>query len=1087
MADKGLYNLLIDLRASTAQLQQDMDRAVGILQRGSGAMKNVLQGFTVGFAAAIGTEVINQVGRLANALGDLADKGDAAGAIAENFQRLGGAAKSIDEAKRAVLGTVSAFDLMRAANEGMVKGIPQLNQNFAQLAEFSNRFADATGQDTLPVLNQLIAAMGTGAPKALKAFGFELQEGATKAQNQAAVLAQLGEKMEALAPLGESVQQGQERFAAALADATNQVGIAINDNQELASVYNRLAEEIEKIDWRQVGQDVASMVASIASVLPSLQSVTGEIEAIAQTIRNLTGNSTRSDLLNFGGAQLQSEIAALEGELALRQSGVRNNQYIDSMAFRAIDSVLGTEISGEDPNKTAQLQDDLKRKRGELELINKELQKIDEKQKMMSGPLIGPASPSEMGMLFNKDKGVWQNRDDFFGTGKGGGGGADKAAKEIEKIKQKWADLQATLRTNTLKDAIEESIKFGDVSGFDQLKGKLKEQIANAFIEGNKEFLKAGVSSDQLREQAMKMAEAQVKEYEDKMSDALAREYKERQDMAEDLAREEAENRRELMEYYGFGGQDNVFTGLLDQLNSSFGAGGPISSAIAEFTRQLDTTGRYLYESATYLGSTMSADQAHSMGIQGPAMESGAFGTGAETFAAINPYLAAAQYIANTIETFINADRADRGADDNRAWGAAIGTALLGPSFGSQIGSAIGSQIARGAQNRETQARHSFSNWLEDRLSQMGGLTVYDRGNQNPRNLRNFIEGSTSRFNDPGWGDRLNSSENGAAFKGLGLALREIAEISEDVGDQIAAMLFDNLEGNVNNARMLVRKLGLSYAEVEEKLVEIGNRGERTWLEIETGLQGASQAFGDGLVEVGNYAGAMQQLLDSGGRGFEAVQSVRNIAVEAKEAGIKNFAELREFLLKTFDPATVDSFFQSLERRGITSLDQLAGISDRVGGGIVADMDAAGAAFKDTAATLEQSTAEANATLKESIQALRENTAAVRGNKNIPVEDDLDIPEVALASGGVLTGPTRALMGEAGPEAILPLTRRNGKLGVAFHGVEAGMSSGMIFNIDARGAAPGVEHQIRRAMREVEGRVMDRISRSSQHRRGRVN
>jgi phage-related minor tail protein len=47
-------------------------------------------------------------------------------------------------------------------------------------------------------------------------------------------------------------------------------------------------------------------------------------------------------------------------------------------------------------------------------------------------------------------------------------------------------------------------------------------------------------------------------------------------------------------------------------------------------------------------------------------------------------------------------------------------------------------------------------------------------------------------------------------------------------------------------------------------------------------------------------------------------------------------------------------------------------------------------------------------------------------------------------------------MGEAGPEAILPLTRVGGKLGVR----ASGGGGGIVLNIDARGAESGVASQI---------------------------
>jgi len=49
---------------------------------------------------------------------------------------------------------------------------------------------------------------------------------------------------------------------------------------------------------------------------------------------------------------------------------------------------------------------------------------------------------------------------------------------------------------------------------------------------------------------------------------------------------------------------------------------------------------------------------------------------------------------------------------------------------------------------------------------------------------------------------------------------------------------------------------------------------------------------------------------------------------------------------------------------------------------------------------------------------------------------------VALAEGGIVTRPTRALIGEAGPEAVIPLNRANGIMGSTYNiTVNAGMGT----------------------------------------------
>jgi hypothetical protein len=75
----------------------------------------------------------------------------------------------------------------------------------------------------------------------------------------------------------------------------------------------------------------------------------------------------------------------------------------------------------------------------------------------------------------------------------------------------------------------------------------------------------------------------------------------------------------------------------------------------------------------------------------------------------------------------------------------------------------------------------------------------------------------------------------------------------------------------------------------------------------------------------------------------------------------------------------------------------------------------------------------------------------------------------AFANGGIVTGPTvfpmangAGLMGEAGPEAIMPLTRIGGKLGVRAAG-----GGGTVIHVDARYASEGTAEMIVRALREA--------------------
>jgi len=334
------------------------------------------------------------------------------------------------------------------------------------------------------------------------------------------------------------------------------------------------------------------------------------------------------------------------------------------------------------------------------------------------------------------------------------------------------------------------------------------------------------------------------------------------------------------------------------------------------------------------------------------------------------------------------------------------------------------------------------------------------------------------------------------AFETLGTYLTSLAGVTEDVGAQIGFVLSQNVNGNLNEARMMVQQLGISAQDLETHFVSLGESGAQSWHAVEVALQGVNSLTGEGLVEVGNLRGAYDQLANSAGKGKEPLIALQNLAVEGAEKGLTSIAQLRDAMLASgeFSAEEVNRLYTALGQRNITTLDELKNASTRVLGGVVADLESLGMKWGDFSDSIKGTTQELDG-LQDKLNTIsREVDIDVNLNyneNNKPDALDLNILPSAngnafsngtvqkFATGGIFGSPTLfgygknlGMLGEAGPEAVMPLTKINGKLGVMAEPVKGGQ--GITINIDARGAERGVERNIMQAMTQLEDRVVSR-------------
>lgn len=389
---------------------------------------------------------------------------------------------------------------------------------------------------------------------------------------------------------------------------------------------------------------------------------------------------------------------------------------------------------------------------------------------------------------------------------------------------------------------------------------------------------------------------------------------------------------------------------------------------------------------------------------------------------------------------------------------AAVGTYMVAKHFGV---------FGDDKPHPETQARNDVINFLEDKLG------------------RNVVAGPSSRFNG-GAGFETLHGMNAASqdtFTAFGNGLNALLGITEDTGGQIAAILADDVGGSVDGLRYRVQQLGISFDDMSEKVIEQGIAMNDTWLETIGTVQGIEEAFKPGKEAVGDVAGAIDDFVHSEGRGMFSVVSLQNAAIEAIEKGGSTLEDFRNMLIESgkLTAEQVDILIKGIQQRGIPDLASLAEASVRTAGSVIADVDAMGFGFQAMTEEIRKTIGELEK-LNDEASKLPSGGGSSSGSSDVTASKFGNVFSggrlMKFAKGGVVNGKTffnMGVMGEAGPEAIMPLTRKNGVLGV--RAVGGGGGTQLLINIDARGAAAGVEHSIQRALQMMRSQIMNDTAR----------
>jgi len=1109
---KRAGGIKIDISANVARLSADMTKAVGILGGFERQANAIGRNLKVALGGAIFAGLAIGIKQLSSTVFELAEAGDKAGDISSAFEKLGGSADIIKKASESTQGLIDKFDLMKAANEAMIKGLPNVNQNFAQLADLAARVASARDLNPFETLQNLIGAISSGKAAGLKEFAIDIGDVKSKAEGTAKALNLVPEALQKFDPITLGVADSVSAFKITLDEIYKNIGIGVDSSIQLAGAFARFKAEADPEQMQKFGAALAGIESVIIGIATNALPIAIRlVEDFALGLDSLGGFTKQGKYLK-DLAQVKREIRSLTNTEADLKSVSSVTQYLPGSFF-------------DDKLKSVQ------QKKAELEA---------QREKMMSDYNAGLAQEEKERndrRSKNTEEYLKRQRELYEKYGFNSRTGKYSAPDTLDSSKlQKLTSDFAKLTGDDLKKNIERAIDSVDVKSFENLKVEMYATTRDSFIKANQDLVSARVATeDQIKRLAEKNAIETVEEYEARMFDAYQR-------LGEKL---DQQHKEAVQSWSGF--VDNLFNmdqfdpknalrdlasgfltefvaGFAGKLNenatSFYGIGKIIAEGFANSTEASFGTGTTQPSGAQSsgsgwagilngIGSIFSSAQggmsfagtaqtaAQNAEWNAAAMEAGSTSSAGAGSGASGAGLSAAQAggivaAIQTISAGISAGSRDKQGQDNTGTGGAIGTGIgggLGAIFGGPMGAVVGAQIGNiagsmiggmfkwGPQNPETNARHAFANFVEEGFKKLSTVSFFDAQRRlqttNAQNF-NFLEGPTTRFNDMGdaganWADNFKAmgSEAVTVFSGLGQAMEEVLGLTEDVGSQIGYLLATNLSGNIDNARLLVQQLGLDLQKMEEALVEAGRTGEMTWLEVEVAIQGVNQAFGEGLVAVGDVAGAFEELVGSGGRGVAALKGVRDLAIEALESGGRTLEDLRARLLAAGKaPEVVDAIIGAIQGRGINSLEELKGANDRVLGGIVADTNA-------HSETIKQQWEQMDGKIKGFQETLKQLDTQMTKDLTINIKTNFDGNTQQAMDQGVFDG-TGADKLTSGP--MNTPTTKAAQFRRSVPSEAKAQASAITLNVDARGAERGVHGDIISAMATMEKRIMNRTA-----------
>jgi len=301
---RKLANELTQAAGAARKLETASSGIGGNLSKGLGALAG---GLGIGVGAGAGLAAITAIG---GALRDVAAEAVKLGPLQQAFERLqGGATKAsqtLTDMLTSTRGLVADIDLLRASNQATQLGLTAMGVNISTLAGAAVTLGRAVGNDATQSINDLIGAIGRGSTEVLDNLGITLKVSEAQeiyAERLGKTTAQLTdqEKKQAFVTIG------MERAAAKAKELGEQELTAAENATRIATAISDVAVEILSAGNQARGLagalgDVADVVERLRRSAPSAMAAMREQADLALKLATqAAGGGTHTGAAMFGG------------------------------------------------------------------------------------------------------------------------------------------------------------------------------------------------------------------------------------------------------------------------------------------------------------------------------------------------------------------------------------------------------------------------------------------------------------------------------------------------------------------------------------------------------------------------------------------------------------------------------------------------------------------------------------------------------------------------------------------------------------------------------------------------------------------